>query len=336
MGGSPSFILPNLWLGGQDVVDNPRFFHDRGITHVLSLGPATPHASIPLAGREHINIGDVPTADLSCHFRKAVNFIATARHSGHTVYVHCAAGISRSTTCLCAYLMAHLDLSFEKALLFVASKRRSVCPNQGFVRQLRQFEASGERKVLQHEMQLQCSSYEEIRRFDLEHVKNSVHRDTVGSSRHRASHSSALNMQQQQRHGFVEAQAQQRALRAARQAMAGNDVAAGRRFGRGESRDDVGLGWLLGSTPDASAGAATPLAQQATAGRPAMLPGLHAANEMHSQKRTGVRAMSTPESSFGDRSAAGRPNLRQTPKPSAVRSRGTSFSTGSTRVGRDG
>lgn len=313
MGGAPSFILPNLWLGGQDVIDNPRFFYERGITHVLSLGPATPHQSIPLSGQEHINVGDIPTADLRRHFKKAVIFIATARHSGHTVYVHCAAGISRSTTCLCAYLMTHLDMSFERVLLFVTSKRRSVCPNAGFVQQLRQFEASGERKTLQQELQLQCSNYEEIRRFDLEEVRAAVHRDSLGSQR-RASHNAARNRHQPQQLGLVEAQAQQRALRAVQQAMAGHDVAAGHRFGNGESKDDVGLGWLLGERYEVGARAAMCTAEQATAGRPGMIPDAHFANavhQAHSQKGAGVRAMSTPESSSGDRLAAGRSSLRQ-------------------------
>lgn len=332
MGGTPSFILPNLWLGGQDVLDNPRFFYERGITHVLSLGPATPDPSIPLSGREHINVGDIPTADLRRHFRKAVTFIAAARHSGHTVYVHCAAGISRSTTCLCAYLMTHLDMSFERVLIFVASKRRSVCPNEGFVQQLRQFEASGERKALQHELQLQCSNYEEIRRFDLEEVRTAAHRDSLGSQ-HRALHKAARNRHQPQQLGLVEAQAQQRALRAVRQAMAGNDTAAGHRFGNGESRDDVGLGWLLGERQEVGARAAMCSAEQATAGRPGMLLDARFANDVHqahSQKGAGVRAMSTPESSLGDRRAAGRPSLRRAGPQRPL------LSTGSTTGGRHG
>ncbi|CAK9076146.1 unnamed protein product [Durusdinium trenchii] len=40
MGGAPSLILPNLWLGGQDVLDSPEFFVKNNITCVLSLGPA--------------------------------------------------------------------------------------------------------------------------------------------------------------------------------------------------------------------------------------------------------------------------------------------------------
>merc|ERR1719464_395302 len=109
MGGAPSQVFGTLWLGGQDVLEDANFFVSNSIKYVLSLGPAAPPSRIPLAGREHINLPDAPTSDLSRHFRRAVLFIAQGRHvAGQPVYVHCAAGISRSTTCICAYLMAHL------------------------------------------------------------------------------------------------------------------------------------------------------------------------------------------------------------------------------------
>jgi protein-tyrosine phosphatase len=61
--------------------------------------------------------------------------------------VHCAAGISRviidlkqSTSIVCAYLMSKNKWTFLKTLGFVRAKRRIVCPNPGFERQLKNFE----------------------------------------------------------------------------------------------------------------------------------------------------------------------------------------------------
>lgn len=326
------------------MLNDPRFFLERGISHVLSLGPATPAPNIPLACREHINIGDVPTADLGRHLRKAVTFIAAARHSGRTVYVHCAAGISRSTTCVCAYLMTHLDLPFERALTFVATKRKSVCPNEGFVRQLRQFESSSDRRSLQQELECQRPNYKEIRQHDIDEVSRAVHVGTSGSSHrgsaqrgssHRASHGSAHGAQAP---SLVEAQAQQRAVRAVRQAMAGHDVATGQRFGRGESKDDVGLGWLLGSgaavaaannRPEMSPDGQLPASRRNVQPKEHYLP-QHPARV---QKDVGGRAMSTPEYSHEDRPPAGRPSFQQ---PSTVRQRRTSRSTGAAAANRFG
>ncbi|KAH8106442.1 hypothetical protein DFH11DRAFT_1238621 [Phellopilus nigrolimitatus] len=52
------------------------------------------------------------------------------------VLVHCVMGISRSTTVVCAYLMATRHLSFPAALMLIRRRRPQVHPNYGFRRQL--------------------------------------------------------------------------------------------------------------------------------------------------------------------------------------------------------
>lgn len=56
------------------------------------------------------------------------------------VLVHCAGGISRSTTCAIAFLMKEYSWSFEKTLEFVRSKKPNTNPNFGFVKQLISYE----------------------------------------------------------------------------------------------------------------------------------------------------------------------------------------------------
>lgn len=168
MGGAPSLVLPGLWLGGQDVLHNPSFFAQHNINYVLSLGPSTPSDKIKFVARHHVNLPDMPSSDLGQHFSTVVNFIANCRHAEQgIIYVHCAAGISRSTTCVCAYLMTHLDLTFPEALAFVTTRRRAACPNDGFTRQLRAFEKSELRKTLAQGLALQCPHYETLRARDL-------------------------------------------------------------------------------------------------------------------------------------------------------------------------
>lgn len=328
MGGAPSLILPNLWLGGQDVINDPSFFETRKIDYVLSLGPATPAARISLVGREHINIPDVPQADLSRHLAKAVRFIAEGRHTNNScVYVHCAAGISRSTTCLCAYLMVHLDMTFHEALTFIASRRRSVCPNEGFTRQLKRFEGSKERVELSEELARCCRNYQEMRSRDLEEV----HRPPPGAdktsaasakppvgSRGRGPASSSLPPWRDPRSlgsarnadsTSVEHAAQQNALQAVRGAMSQyaqeqiggrggpQENGEGLRIGSGDSKGDVGLSWLL--RPQAGTAGITPTAP---AGRPSG--GMRPLRDLPYHQPVGRRASnSTPA---GRRSEAGR------------------------------
>ena len=66
-------------------------------------------------GRLHIKVEDTDATDLSIHFLEIAEFIHRARMEGGCCYVHCVAGVSRSSTAVLAYLMAHLSLTYKQA-----------------------------------------------------------------------------------------------------------------------------------------------------------------------------------------------------------------------------
>jgi protein-tyrosine phosphatase len=51
------------------------------------------------------------------------------------VFVHCIAGISRAPTLVGAYLIIKQGMTVQQALKTV-SKKRNICPNEGFLQQL--------------------------------------------------------------------------------------------------------------------------------------------------------------------------------------------------------
>ena len=57
-----------------------------------------------------------------------------------------AAGISRSTTCVIAFLMKEFSWNFENTFNFMLSKHPVTHPNIGFVRQLQNYEAEIKKK----------------------------------------------------------------------------------------------------------------------------------------------------------------------------------------------
>lgn len=59
---------------------------------------------------------------------------------GGAVLVHCYAGVSRSASCVIAFLMQECGLTFMEAMTYVRKKRPIVFPNFGFQRQLMEFE----------------------------------------------------------------------------------------------------------------------------------------------------------------------------------------------------
>lgn len=136
MGGTPSKILPGLHHGGANVLRDPSFYAEHGITHALSICNQCPPTSMGLTLIRHIDETDLPQTDLQKYFTEIVEFIHTARVNKGVVYVHCAAGVSRSSTAVACYLITIHNLSVKQSLDFVRTRREVACPNPGFLRQL--------------------------------------------------------------------------------------------------------------------------------------------------------------------------------------------------------
>ena len=112
-----------------------------GVSHVLcsagELGPVYPGRFV----YKHVTADDDPHYNLSRHFDHAADFIRDGISSGGTVFVHCAAGISRSVSLACAYLLKHEDMKLGTAMSLIKGRRYIANPNPGFMRQLRDFES---------------------------------------------------------------------------------------------------------------------------------------------------------------------------------------------------
>jgi dual specificity phosphatase 12 len=59
---------------------------------------------------------DNDRADILHHFEECIEFIETILAENEKVLVHCHAGVSRSATIVCAYLMKKHGKSVKKAL----------------------------------------------------------------------------------------------------------------------------------------------------------------------------------------------------------------------------
>eukprot|EP00347_Sterkiella_histriomuscorum_P020729 403336701 len=86
-----------------------------------------------------IEVLDSPAVNLHRYFDDAVEFIKQGNNNGK-VFVHCHAGISRSSSCVIAFLMKEKGQSYQSALYQVRLKRPIVCPNVGFQKQLMDYQ----------------------------------------------------------------------------------------------------------------------------------------------------------------------------------------------------
>jgi hypothetical protein len=72
--------------------------------------------------------------------RRVVKFVGDQRQAGAVVYVHCAAGVSRSGFVATAFVMAEHGWSRDRALGFVRARRPQVRPNPYFLKRLAEWE----------------------------------------------------------------------------------------------------------------------------------------------------------------------------------------------------
>lgn len=131
-------ITNTVYLGDIDGASQYDFFKREGITHVVSLvgyiSPTyTPEQNLT---QKKIDVNDFPTENIIKYFKECIEFMDKAIKT----YVHCAAGVSRSTTIVVAYLMWKTRSSFEDVLEYVREKRKWASPNMGFREQLVMFE----------------------------------------------------------------------------------------------------------------------------------------------------------------------------------------------------
>lgn len=91
---------------------------------------------------QYLTLGadDHPSQNMRQFFDNTNAFIVSALSNNGRVLVHCAAGISRASTIVIAFLMWRLKLPLAHACSLLKSIRPVIWPNDGFVEQLRAYE----------------------------------------------------------------------------------------------------------------------------------------------------------------------------------------------------
>lgn len=127
--------LGALWLGDYTAASDKRLLKEKGVRTVVTTASGLGISYFPTDEITHkqYNLLDSPSQNISHCFEATFRDIDDGIKRGG-VLVHCAAGISRSATCLIAYLMRKNNTLFRDTLNMVRSKRRIVCPNIGFER----------------------------------------------------------------------------------------------------------------------------------------------------------------------------------------------------------
>lgn len=153
-------VYPGVYIGDGVTAKNKRYLTMLGITHLLNAAEGKKFGFVNTNNNYYANttikyfglsIQDLPTEDISKHFCKAANFIDEAVSTKGKVFVHCMQGVSRSATCVLAYLMMKKDMSAVDAIHLIRTSR-DVRPNKGFLSQLARLDNKLRRERLQHSL----------------------------------------------------------------------------------------------------------------------------------------------------------------------------------------
>ena len=135
-----SKIKNKLFLGNWFDAQNLNLLKRFNVSHILCCSAELRPLFQNYFVYKHIKANDHPSFNLGVHLDSAADFIHNAIENGKGIFVHCYAGISRSTTCLIAYLIKYRGMNLVNAISMVRKKRPIINPNPGFIGQLKAFE----------------------------------------------------------------------------------------------------------------------------------------------------------------------------------------------------
>ncbi|XP_053205478.1 dual specificity protein phosphatase 22-B-like [Panonychus citri] len=164
-------ILSGLYLGGIRDSRDVQQLTLNNISHIISIHDnptSTNQNQIPIKYL-CIKASDEPDQNLIQYFSLTNEFIHSARLNGGNVLIHCLAGVSRSVTIVIAYIMSITTINWKEGLKCVRAARLLASPNQGFIKQLQEFERTG--KLRQERKRLQSKFNQQLTQLtDEEHV----------------------------------------------------------------------------------------------------------------------------------------------------------------------
>ncbi|XP_033751183.1 dual specificity protein phosphatase 3-like [Pecten maximus] len=140
-------VFPNIYIGEESIAKNRVGLKRLGITHILNAaeGETAFHVNTNFDMFKRVDIDyygiqamDQMNFQLTPYFDKSAEFIQKAIDSGGKVMVNCKVGASRSATLVLVYLMIKHHLTIQDATRLVRTKRE-ICPNDGFLQQLCDF-----------------------------------------------------------------------------------------------------------------------------------------------------------------------------------------------------
>ena len=143
---TPSPVLSWLYLGDHHDARDRATFEDLGINFVINATTDIDNyfEGEIINGRPmrymNVDLNDAEGVDIMCHFAKTNRFLMKCKRLGGKALVHCRAGVSRSTSITCAFLMFNETWRLCDSIDYCRKKRFIIDPNIDFRLQLALYE----------------------------------------------------------------------------------------------------------------------------------------------------------------------------------------------------
>lgn len=139
-------IIPRLWLGNAKAALDENFLKDKGIEAVFNCSKDIPfHPLIKRRYRVPVddNLQPDEIRNLELWSYEIVYKLNQEYKEGHSILVHCAAGMQRSPAVIAFFLIAMGGMNHEQAMGYIQSKRPiAFFMNANFLPAIKGFEES--------------------------------------------------------------------------------------------------------------------------------------------------------------------------------------------------
>jgi rhodanese-related sulfurtransferase len=137
-------ILPRLWLGNVRASKDEGFIRQNNIQVVFNCTKNLPFSPlIPIKYRVPVddNLEEEEIRNLKLWSPEIAHKLLTLYNQGHTILVHCYAGMQRSAACVAIFLIALKHMSGQDAMKYIRSRRPvAFQPRANFGRSIEFFE----------------------------------------------------------------------------------------------------------------------------------------------------------------------------------------------------
>lgn len=139
-------IIPRVWLGNYKASQDEYFLKEKGIDTVFNCTKDLPfHASIRRRYRvpvdDNLQTDEIRNMELWSY--EIVYKLNKEYKEGHTILVHCAAGMQRSPAVIAMFLIAVFGMTHEQAIQYIQQKRPIAFHfNTNFLKAIQGFENS--------------------------------------------------------------------------------------------------------------------------------------------------------------------------------------------------